>query len=98
VGPIWRGGNANEPALLSSSYLESLRLAADRKLESVAFPSISTGAYGYPVGEAAPIAIGAVVKFLKEENTTILRVVFVLFNRETYDAYSSVLDGESNRG
>ena len=98
VGPIWRGGNANEPALLSSSYRESLRLAADRKLESLAFPSISTGAYDYPVSEAAPVAFGAVVKFLREENATIRRVVFVLFNRETYDAYSSVLDAESIQG
>lgn len=91
VGPIWHGGSDNESDLLESAYRESLLLAAEHKLESIAFSSISTGVYGYPVNEAAQVAIGTVVKFLVEENTTIRRVVFVLFNHKTYDAYVAAL-------
>ena len=93
VGPIWQGGNKGEAALLESAYRESLKLAAEQKLTSVAFPSISTGVYGYPVAEAARVAIGAVVSFLSGPVTPVKEVVFVLFDPVTYQAYSSALEG-----
>ena len=92
VGPIWQGGNKGEVALLESAYSESLKLAAEQKLTSVSFPSISTGAYGYPVAEASRVAIKAVVSFLKEQVTSVKEVVFVLFDSRTYQAYSSALE------
>jgi O-acetyl-ADP-ribose deacetylase (regulator of RNase III) len=92
VGPIWQGGGKDEAALLESAYTESLKLAAEKKLASIAFPSISTGAYGYPVGEAARVAIRAVVYFLQGQVTSVKEVVFVLFDPATYQAYSSALE------
>ena len=91
VGPVWDGGNKNEAELLASSYRESLRLAEKKGLRSVSFPSISTGAYVYPVNQAAEIAIKTVVSFLEEEASSIEEVVFVLFNDITYDAYQAAL-------
>lgn len=92
VGPIWRGGNKGEAALLESAYRESLKLAAEHNLTSVSFPSISTGAYGYPVAEASKVAIKAVVLFLREQVTSVKEVLFVLFDSTTYEAYSSALE------
>jgi O-acetyl-ADP-ribose deacetylase (regulator of RNase III) len=92
VGPIWHGGSKGEAALLESAYRESLKLAAEQKLASVAFPSISTGAYGYPVAEAARVAIRTAVSFLTEQITPVKEVVFVLFDPATYQAYSSALE------
>jgi len=92
VGPIWQGENKGEAALLESAYIESLKLAAEHNLTSVSFPSISTGAYGYPVAEASRVAIKAVVSFLKEQVTPIKEVVFVLFDPKTYEAYASALE------
>lgn len=91
VGPIWHGGNRGEPALLASAYRESLQLAAGRNLRSASFPSISTGAYGYPVDDAARIALSAVISFLKEQTTPIKEVIFVLFDSGTFASYASVL-------
>ncbi len=91
VGPIWRGGERGEEELLASAYRESLKLASERNLESVSFPSISTGAYGYPVEKASKVAIEAVVKFLKEETTSLKEVVFVLFDSATFKAYQEAL-------
>jgi len=91
VGPVWHGGNRNEAELLASAYQESLKLAAESRLSSIAFPSISTGAYGYPVDVAAKVAIGAVSSFLQEKVTSIKEVVFVLFDSATFTAYSSAL-------
>ncbi len=91
VGPIWHGGSRNEAELLQSAYLECLKLAAENKLASVSFPSISTGAYGYPVNEAAKIALRTVVSFLKERTTFVNEVVFVLFDSRTYESYRSAL-------
>lgn len=91
VGPVWHGGGRNEAELLASAYRECLKVAADNRLTSIAFPSISTGAYGYPVNEAARIAISAVISFLREQATSIQEVVFVLFDSNTYDSYCSVL-------
>jgi len=89
VGPIWHGGSKNESELLKSAYYECLKVATENKLASVSFPSISTGAYGYPVDEAARIAVNTVLSFLKEQATSLKEVVFVLFDSRTYESYSS---------
>lgn len=91
VGPVWHGGSRNEAELLASAYRECLKVAADSRLTSIAFPSISTGAYGYPVNEAAGIAISTVISLLKEQATSIQKVVFVLFDSNTYNSYCSAL-------
>jgi len=91
VGPIWYGGNRGESELLASAYQESLKVAAENNLSSVSFPSISTGAYGYPVAEAAKVAISAVASLLKERVTSIKEVVFVLFDSVTLESYASAL-------
>ena len=87
VGPIWHGGGKNEAELLASAYRESLKVAAENKLASISFPSISTGAYGYPVAEAARIAVSTAVSFLTEQATSIKEIVFVLFDSRTYESY-----------
>jgi O-acetyl-ADP-ribose deacetylase (regulator of RNase III) len=97
VGPIWHGGSRNEAELLRSAYCECLRLATGSKLASISFPSISTGAYGYPVVEAAKIAVSTVVSFLKEQATSLKDVVFVLFDSLTYQIYCSALQAHLNR-
>ncbi len=86
VGPIYSGGRRNEAATLASCYRESLHLADDHLIASVAFPSISTGAYGYPVGEAAEIAVKTVVETLPA-CPHIQHVRFVLFDAATCRAY-----------
>ncbi|MBU2608354.1 MAG: O-acetyl-ADP-ribose deacetylase [Chloroflexi bacterium] len=91
VGPVWHGGSRNEAELLASAYRESLKLASEKGLGSIAFPSISTGAYGYPVAPAAKVALDAVVSFITNETTSLEEVVFVLFNATTYQAYESAL-------
>ena len=90
VGPVWHGGNRNEADLLASTYRESLKLASEKQLTSISFPSISTGAYGYPVGDAARVALSTVVPFLRE-TTSLKEVVFGLFDAMSYEAYSSAL-------
>ena len=92
VGPVWRGGDKGEAALLASAYQENLRLAAANHLSSIAFPSISTGAYGYPVAEAARMALGAVIASLRQGVTPTKEVVFVLFDAYTLSAYSQALE------
>jgi O-acetyl-ADP-ribose deacetylase (regulator of RNase III) len=92
VGPIWRGGSQGEPELLASAYRESLKLAADNNLESIAFPSISTGVYGYPVNEAARVAINTVITLLSQGKTSLKEVVFVLFDSRTFTAYAAALE------
>ncbi len=92
VGPIWHGGTKNEAKLLTSAYQESLKLATEYNLASISFPSISTGAYGYPVEDASEVAIKAVSSFLKAESTSLKAVVFVLFDSATYEQYRSALE------
>ena len=92
VGPVWNGGNNGEPELLASAYRESLALAAEKKLKSVSFPSISTGVYGYPVEKAALVAVSTVKDFLSKGETSIKDIVFVLFDAGTYSAYSRQLE------
>ncbi len=93
VGPIWHGGNKGEFELLASAYRESLKLAGENHLYSISFPSISTGAYGYPVNKASRVAIGAVIDSLRESITSVREVVFVLFDSRTFRVYSSALEG-----
>lgn len=91
VGPVWRGGASDEAQLLRGAYGRSLEIAAEKNLSSIAFPSISTGAYRYPLKEAARIALATVIEHLRQE-TPLERVVFVLFNSEVFDAYAEALD------
>ncbi len=86
VGPIWRGGNADEDALLASAYRSSLALAVQHGLRSIAFPSISTGAYGFPLERAIPIALNTVQSFL-ETDQSLQRVILVCFGRAAYEQY-----------
>ena len=88
VGPVWKGGNHGEPEALASCYRESLRIAEDLKLSTIAFPSISTGAFGYPVQQAAPIAVQAVVSGVAA-GKHIREVRFILFDQRTFDAYQA---------
>jgi O-acetyl-ADP-ribose deacetylase (regulator of RNase III) len=90
VGPVWYGGTIGEAAILASAYRESLNLAAERGLGTISFPSISTGAYGYPVEPAARVAVEAVISFLHDHDS-LEELVFVLFDRKTARAYESAL-------
>jgi O-acetyl-ADP-ribose deacetylase len=92
VGPRWEGGKNAESDLLRKAYDNSLKLAAKRKLTSIAFPSISTGIYGYPIEEACPIAIKTVLAHL-DTKTSPTEVQFVLFSRGDYDLYVDELEG-----
>ena len=86
VGPVWRGGNHGEPELLAQAYQNSLMLAVEKGLKSVAFPSISTGAYGYPIEGACRVALKVVKEFLEKENT-LDEVIFVLFSESALEVY-----------
>lgn len=90
VGPVWRGGGQGEADLLASAYRESLKMASGQKLKSIAFPAISTGAYGYPVGPATEIALRAIIDFAKHDDS-LADVVFVLFDSATYRVYTDTL-------
>ena len=89
VGPVWRGGASGEPELLASAYRSSLQLAADHKLTSLAFPSLSTGAYGYPMDKAAAVALTTISDFLKRSETTLRLVLLVLFDAQALDVYQA---------
>jgi O-acetyl-ADP-ribose deacetylase (regulator of RNase III) len=86
VGPIWRGGFQEESKLLKQAYRSSLKLAVTNGLKTVAFPSISTGAYGYPIEEASRIALAAVKDFLKKEDN-LEKVSFILFSERDLEVY-----------
>ncbi len=91
VGPVWRGGERGEAGLLASAYQSSLELAASNGLTTVAFPSISTGAYGYPIDRAARVALRAVVEYLRENPDTLEAVRFVLFTEDALGVYEGAL-------
>lgn len=93
VGPIYRGGAHREAELLASCYRECLRLAGECQARTISFPSISTGVYGYPVEEAACVAVGAVVEILADPTSSVEEAIFVLFDRGTFDAYATALGG-----
>ena len=86
VGPVWHGGASGEAELLASCYRESLRLAAEHGVRTIAFPAVSCGAYAYPIREATAIAVREVRAFL-ESDRSIDRVIFVAFGGEVYDAF-----------
>lgn len=90
VGPVYRDGKHNEPRLLQNAYANSLKLASSKGLKSVAFPSISTGAYGYPLEEAAEIALRTASGYLREHSDIGL-VRFVLFGQKAFEAYRKKL-------
>lgn len=90
VGPIYHGGTSRESETLASAYGNSLKVASENNIKSISFPSLSTGAYGYPLKEAAAIALGVVVDYLKKHEEIEL-VRFVLFGQSAYDAYEKVL-------
>ena len=91
VGPVWRGGSREEPELLASAYRESMKLATAYKLKSVSFPSISTGAYGYPLSDAAKVALSTLIDFLQNNPTPLELILFVLWGSGAYQAYRTVL-------
>ena len=90
VGPVWYGGDRGEPELLASCYRESLKLALDNQLKSIAFPAISCGAYRYPIDKACDIAIREVSKFLREFDE-IEKVVFVCFDAKVEKQLKKVI-------
>lgn len=85
-GPVWNGGTSNERTLLKNCYNNCLQIASDKKLNTIAFPSISTGVYGYPIKEAAHIAISTVIGFLKD-NELPQKVIFVCFSDSDLAVY-----------
>ena len=88
VGPVWKGGGAGEAALLESCYVKSIEAAVKNGAKTIAFPSISTGVYGYPIEKAAAVACGAVKRMLETYPPKILKkVYFVCFSRRDYDVY-----------
>lgn len=92
VGPVWRGGDEDEPRLLASAYRRSLEIAAERKLRSIAFPSISTGAFVYPMRLAAPIALTTIIEFLRNGEHALEEVRIVLYTREDEGAHRIFAD------
>ncbi len=90
VGPIWRGGTHDEDRLLADCYRNSLRLAVENGVHSIAFPAISTGAYGFPIERGAKIAVREVRAFL-EKNPLPEKVLLVCFDRSTYNCYRQIL-------
>ena len=92
VGPVWEGGNSGEAELLASCYQESLRLAVEYNIQSLAFPSISTGIYGYPTEKAAAVALTAVRELVLQSNTAVPTTIqFILFDEATHTCYVDAL-------
>jgi len=88
VGPIWSGAKDKEEPILRDCYRNSLALAASKKLDSIAFPSISTGAFGYPIREACILAVKTVLDFFQSNKDSTLReVIFVLYSKSDYNIY-----------
>jgi O-acetyl-ADP-ribose deacetylase (regulator of RNase III) len=91
VGPIWRGRSSEEAKLLANAYMNSLCIAKEKGLKSIAFPSISTGAYGYPLADASHIALSMIIEHLKGD-TSLEKVRCVLFGENTYGVYQKTLN------
>ena len=90
VGPIWHGGKHEEPETLANCYRNSLQLAVENGIQTIAFPAISCGAYGYPIQEAAEIALKTTREFLAKTDK-IEKVIFVLWGEDVYEAYHRLL-------
>lgn len=97
VGPVWNGGSHNEDKLLADCYQNSLKLAAQHNIRTIAFPSISTGIYAFPVERAAKIAIGTAERFLAENPELFDMVLWVLFDDRTKGAYEEAVQMIKNR-
>ena len=93
VGPVYRDGRHGEPDLLASCYRACLALAEERALETVSFPAISTGVYGYPLEEAAAVALREVKSHLAQPHVKLRHAIFVLFGRHAYEVYARILEG-----
>ena len=91
VGPVWNGGAHREEELLASAYQNSLQLAVEHKIETIAFPNISTGIYHFPKDKAAGIAVATVSAFLADHDK-LKQVIFVCFDRENYELYGAIID------
>ena len=91
VGPVWGGGSRGEAELLANCYKNSLRVAIENGIRSVAFPSISTGAYRFPLEEAAHIAVSTIRRFAEENPDKLDLVEWILFDKRTFDAYEKAL-------
>lgn len=91
VGPVWQGGRQKEPDLLKSAYRSCLQLAVDHNCQSIAFPALSTGAYGYPADRAALDALSAILEFLRQLESP-LHVKIVLFGSGIYGAFCRALE------
>ncbi len=91
VGPIWCGGNRNEQQLLANCYTNSLLIATQKNLNSIAFPSISTGVYGYPINFASKIAIDTVIDFFNQIPTSLRQCYFSCYDQETVNIYKQNL-------
>lgn len=89
VGPVWRGGDNREAELLQSCYSNSMNIAHEKSIKSIAFPAISTGVYGYPKPQAAEIAVKTVLKFLKDHQLP-QQVIFTCFSPEDLEIYNQV--------
>ena len=90
VGPVWRGGKRGEPEILANCYRNSLQLAVENGIQTIAFPAISCGAYGYPIPEAAEIALKTTREFLANTDQ-IDKVIFVLWSEDIFEAYRRLL-------
>ena len=90
VGPIWHGGKRGEPEILANCYRNSLKVAVENRVKTIAFPAISCGAHGYPIEQAAAIAVQTTREFLKNDNH-IEKVIFVVFSDDLYDSYRQML-------
>lgn len=91
VGPVYRDGKHGEAKTLASCYRTCLQLAEEREVRSISFPAISTGAYGYPAGEAANVAVAAMVEQLQKPDTGVREVLFVMWDKGAYDTHARVL-------
>jgi len=91
VGPVWRGGNYEEDKLLADCYRNSLSLAVQNEVKTIAFPSISTGAYGFPVARAAKIAVNEIARFLKNDDF-LEKIIIVAFDQNTYRHYEEAVN------
>ncbi len=91
VGPVWRGGDSDEPALLAKCYRSCLTLAVENGIQHIAFPAISTGVYGYPKEDAAPIALTAAKTFVQENPGALASIQFIIYDAANYAAYQGAL-------
>ncbi len=92
VGPVWHGGKGNESQLLKNAYINSLKVAVANGVKTIAFPSISTGVYGYPVEYASREAVGSVIEFVKQNPGKIDEIIFCGFDSATANQYAKALE------